>query len=130
MKKALFISSIIFLFSIAAQAQDNFKIIYFKANLSCCQATACNNLQADIENVVKENFGKNVTFQVVKIADQNNEELVKTYSAKSQTVVIEKYRKNKLKECTDISKAAKQFGYDKNKTVFAQTLKTEIDKLK
>lgn len=130
MKKILFISSLFLLFNFAAQAQNGIKILYFKANLSCCQATSCNSLQKDIETAVKENFDKSVTFQVVKIEDQNNKELVKAYNAKSQTVIIEKYRKNKLKEYTDISKAAKQFGYDKNKTAFTQTLKTEIDKLK
>ena len=72
-------------------AQSNKKsveVLYFKANLACCKAKACNALEGNIKSIIDKNYPNgNVNFKVVKLADEANKELVDKYKAQSQTVV-------------------------------------------
>jgi len=127
MKKILFFASILLLTKALVYSQTT-KVLYFKSDLSCCMAKACNSLQNDISIIVSENFSKDVSFEVIKISDPVNVDLVSNYNAKSQTVVIEKYdKKGKFIKFVDISPEVKTFGFNKDKTAFTEILKTKIE---
>jgi len=130
MKKTILSSILIVLVSFAAWAQTSkVEVLYFKENLSCCKATSCNALEGDIRTIIGDNFGNDVEFKVVKVAEEANKDLVKKYNAKSQTVVIVKYKKGKIDKSEDISMQVKQFAFDKNKEDFALVLKKEVGEL-
>lgn len=124
MKKSL--SLIMFLFLIVlnyiAIAQSNDKtieLLYFKANLACCKARACNNLQADVESVISNFYpNQNIVFRVVRLADTTNRELIEKYNAKSQTVII----------LTKIPKKNKELSIDVTDIVHNYSLNRDLDK--
>jgi len=127
MKKLIFFAVILFLSNVVVSAQTT-KVLYFKADLTCCKATACNSLEGDISKIVSENFDKKVSFETVKISNETNAALVKKYKAQSQTVIIEKYdTKGKLLKFSDISADVKTFGFKKDKDVFVSVLKSKIN---
>lgn len=85
--------NVIMLIAFMAIASTGFgqkaKVIYFKANLSCCQARACDQLESSIKSIVEKHFTSDeVGFHEVKLANKNNKSLVKKYNAKSQTVAV------------------------------------------
>lgn len=127
MKKIIFFAAILLLTNFVLKAQTT-KVLYFKADLSCCMATACNTLQNDISTIISENFDNSVSFELIKISEETNTDLVSKYSAKSQTVIIEKYdKKGKFVEFIDISAEVKTFAYNKDKVAFTEILKTKIE---
>jgi len=75
------------------------EVLYFKAELSCCQAKSCNMLEGTIKDIITKNYtnGK-VTFKEVKLSDPANEELIKKHNAGSQTVIIVVTKRKKIKE--------------------------------
>lgn len=73
--------------SVFAQTSKT-EVLYFKAQLACCQARACNTLENDIKGIVTKNFPNDVIFKQVALADESNKALVDKYQAKSQTVVL------------------------------------------
>lgn len=104
-------------------------VLYFKAQLSCCQARSCNALETDVKKVVDENFkDKNVTFKVIKLTDPANDELVKKYNAKSQTVILVSEKKGKVKTI-DSSDIVTAFVKDKDFETFQKNLKEKITQL-
>jgi hypothetical protein len=129
MKKRLVILMIALLAGTTVFAQTNKKgieVLYFKANLACCKAKACNALEADIEAMIQKNFPDgNVVFKEVKLAEDTNKVLVEKYKAQSQTVVLVK-KKGKKELSNDVSDIVKQYLIDKNKEQFeaAFVLKT------
>ncbi len=103
------------------------EVLYFKANLSCCKAKACNSLEADVQKVVESKFsGKNVSFKEVKLSDATNTTLVKQYNAKSQTVVIV-VTKNGKQTNTDISKIVQDHAENNDFAKFEKELIASID---
>jgi len=101
-------------------------ILYFKANLSCCKARACNALEADVRSVIEKYFAdKNISFKVVKLADEANKALIEKYNAKSQTVVIVKKKKRK-ETVTDVSAIVRNYAIKKDKEMFEKELKNKI----
>lgn len=83
---------------------------------------------ADISTIISENFDNTVSFEVIKISDATNANLVSKYRAKSQTVIIEKYdKKGKFVEFIDISAEVKTFAYNKDKVAFTEILKNKIE---
>jgi hypothetical protein len=104
----------------AQKTASKVEVLYFKANLSCCQAKACNNLESTIKEIVEENFSsQEVIFKTVAIADEANASLVAKYNAKSQTVVMVNTKKNKSLDVSDI---VRQYLRDGDKTVFSKSL--------
>ncbi len=129
MKKIILISALFVLVSLSATAQK-IEVLYFKAQLSCCQATACNTLESDIQTLVSNKYdSKDVVFKEVKLADEANKTLVETYSAKSQTVVLVRYKKGKAVKHTDISQDVKRFQFDANAQTFEAVLDAKIKEL-
>ncbi|MDL2223125.1 hypothetical protein LJB98_03405 [Bacteroidales bacterium OttesenSCG-928-M11] len=130
MKKTiiLFVLSII---SFGAFAQKNqTEILYFKAQLPCCQATACNNLESVIKAIVEKNFPNgDVVFKQVALADTDNKELIEKYSAKSQTVVIVNTKK-KNKTSTDVSAIVRAYARSNDKDTFEKELVEKINTAK
>lgn len=85
--------SVIILIAFMAIASKGFgqkaNVFYFKADLSCCQARACDQLQSDVKSIVEKHFSsEEVVFQKIKLDSKSNKSLVKKYDAKSQTVVV------------------------------------------
>jgi len=105
MKKPILIL-IVALFTITTFAQTKKagnEILYFKAELACCRAKACNALEADVKKIIEKNYpdGK-IAFRQVKLSDPANSELVKKYEAKSQSLVLI-VRKKKTEKSLDLS---------------------------
>ncbi|MDA3910139.1 MAG: hypothetical protein PF448_02115 [Bacteroidales bacterium] len=115
--------------SLFAQKNVNYEVLYFKANLSCCQARACDALQKDIESTLQSIFDEeSINFKVVKLADEANKDLVETYNAKSQTVVCIKTKRKKTSS-VDLSEIVKQYRIHRDKEKLATALKAEIVKM-
>lgn len=130
MKKSIFmlvVAMITIVGSTHAQFSKNETgILYFKANLSCCKARACNALEADVRSVIEKYFAdKNISFKVVKLADEANKALIEKYNAKSQTVVIVKKKKRK-ETVTDVSAIVRNYAIKKDKEMFEKELKNKI----
>lgn len=124
MKKLSIIIIALFV-SLTAMSQSSTKkveVLYFKAQLSCCQAKACNNLENTAKEIVTRNFSSDkVVFKTIIIADQANSELVKKYNAKSQTFIIVKNKKS-----IDLSKDLAKFARDNDKEAFEKTVVSQI----
>lgn len=130
MKKAvLFFAAtlmLLFLSNFAQAEDDGLEILYFKANLACCKARACNSLQTDVESVLKTYFeNEKINFKVIRLSDPANDELVKKYNAKSQTVVIVN-KKGNNEHSEDISSLVQQYARDNDKSKFEENMKNKI----
>jgi hypothetical protein len=69
--------------------QNNAEVLFFKAELSCCKAKACQQLEKNIKSIIEKNFSSDeLTFRSVKLADNENTALVDKYNAKNQSVVV------------------------------------------
>lgn len=113
--------------SVGATAQKPAKgveVLYFKAELACCQARACNNLENMTKTIIEKNFKSNkVTFKTIKLADEGNKSLVDLYKAKSQTVVLVNARKKKTLDVSDI---VRKFARHNDQTTFEEELVAKI----
>jgi hypothetical protein len=90
MKKTLIFSTLFLLSTLAAVAQKT-EVLYFKAELGCCMARACDALQNDIKTVIEKHYdAKSVVFKEVRLNNPANKQLIEKYKAKSQTVIIVK----------------------------------------
>jgi len=88
MKNVILLFAICFGLNIATQAQKA-EFLYFKADLACCKAKACNTLEADIKALIEKNYPKGeVVFKSVKISDEANKDLVAKHNASSQTCIL------------------------------------------
>jgi hypothetical protein len=88
MKKAIVIFLVAIIATVSIQAQKA-EVLYFKADLGCCNARTCDQLETEIKNIVESNFAdKGVIFKQVKISDEANKSLVEKHKARSQTVVV------------------------------------------
>jgi len=101
MKKLVLLLGVILItnFVFSQGRKTSAEVLYFKADLSCCQAKSCNMLEGTIKDIIKKHYtnGK-VTFKEVKLSDPANEELIKKYNAVSQTVIIVVTKRKKIKE--------------------------------
>lgn len=108
------------------KSKENIEVLYFKANLACCKARACNALQTDVDSVVQKYFAKeNIEFKVILLADEANKQLIEKYKAVSQTVVIVK-KKGEKETVTDVSFIIKEYAMSRNKEKFENELKDKI----
>ncbi len=130
MKKLLVISVTILmtLTVLAASPKKGVEVLYFKAQLSCCQARACNTLENDIKTLIAANFDTSkVTFTEVLLADAKNKALVEQYKAKSQTVVVVNAKKKKTMDVSDLVRTYLRNG---DKATFEKELIQKIKNLK
>jgi hypothetical protein len=127
--KSILITLLAFLaINMAAQkTTTSVEVLYFKAELSCCKARACNALGADVNKVIKNNFtDKKVVFKEVKLADAENAELVKKHNAKSQTLVLIATKKSK-ETVVDVSEIVTAYARSNNFDDFQTKLKGKIN---
>ena len=130
MKKLLVISVTILmtLTVLAASPKKGVEVLYFKAQLSCCQARACNTLENDIKTLIAANFdASKVTFTEVLLADTKNKALIEQYKAKSQTVVVVNAKKKKTIDVSDLVRTYLRNG---DKATFEKELIQKIKSLK
>jgi hypothetical protein len=126
MRKILLVVAIVTFTSIASIAQKA-EVIYFKANLACCPARACNALEGEVKQIIESNFSTDkVTFKAVLIADEQNKDLVEKHSAKSQTVVIIA-KKKKKETIIDISDIIRNYNRNKSKEELETQLIAKIN---
>lgn len=133
MKKTALFLAIIIISSTALFSQSSkgkLEVLYFKANLACCKARACNALGTDIQSIIQKNFAdSSVVLREIKLADETNKALVEKYKAQSQTVIIVK-KKKKKETSTDVSDIVKAYVQDQNKETFEQALLAKINEVK
>ena len=130
MKKLLVISVTILmtLTVLASSPKKGVEVLYFKAQLSCCQARACNTLENDIKTLIAANFdASKVTFTEVLLADTKNKALIEQYKAKSQTVVVVNAKKKKTMDVSDLVRTYLRNG---DKATFEKELIQKIKNLK
>lgn len=132
MKRTILITIITFLtitVSLFGQNKKSLEVLYFKADLACCMARACNVLQTDVDSVVIKYFAKeSIQFKVIRLADEANKDLVAKHNAKSQTVVIVK-KERKKETVTDVSNIVQEYASKHNKTMFENELKGKIGEI-
>ena len=113
----------------AQQKKNTIEVLYFKANLACCKAKACNNLEANVKSIVEKNWADgSVTFRQVKLSDTLNNELIKKYNAQSQTLVIVKTYKKKATSL-DISPILKEFAKTNDTTKFKSEFTAKVNEV-
>ena len=107
--------------------QNNAEVLFFKAELSCCKARACEQLEKDIKSIVEENFSDNeLAFRSVKIADKENTALVGKYNAKNQSVVVVTDKSGKEKSI-DISDLVSRYQKTKDKEAVKKIIVDKIN---
>ena len=125
MSKTVAILGVILFIGLAASAQKT-EVIYFKAELACCQATACNSLESDVKAVIESHYKSgDVQFTAVKISDQANKALVEKYNAKSQTVVIVSKTK-KSETVMDVSDVVRNYSRTRDKANLEKDLLAKL----
>ena len=106
----------------AQQKKGGIEVLYFKANLACCKARACNTLEIQVKGIIEKNWTDgSVVFRQVKLSDTLNNELINRYHAQSQTLIIEKTTKKKV-----ISRDATSMLQEFAKTNDAVTFETNL----
>ena len=130
MKKTIFLLTIAIFSGMMLFAQSkksSIEVLYFKANLACCKAKACNVLESDIQNIITKNYPNgNVKFTEVKLVDEANKDIITKYNAKSQTVIIVK--KTKKKETfVDVSDLVQKYVQSQDKTTFEKDFIAKIN---
>ena len=126
MKKHLLLPVIAFLVSFSSFAQKA-EVLYFKANLPCCHARACDNLEITVKNCIEAYYtDKNVVFTTVRLNDPANQELVSKYNAKSQTVLVVNSKKKK-EIVTDISDLVRTYARSYNKEILENEMIAKIN---
>lgn len=125
MKKVLIVFGTLLIAFSSLKAQKA-EVLYFKANLSCCQAKACNEVENIIKTIIETNFdAKKVVFKEVLIADESNKELVEKHNAKSQTVVVIT-KKRKSETAVDISDIVRSYSRSKDEEILKNDLIAKI----
>jgi len=128
MKKLSVLLFVVLFFTLQGYAQK-VEVLYFKANLACCAAKACANLEGQIKSVVEKNFKTSVVaFKTIMLNDTAQSELINRYNAKSQTVVLVQ-KKKKNPQTKDVSEMVKNFNRTKDEAVFEKDIVAAIKEL-
>lgn len=133
MKKTFVVLSLLLLVTAGLFAQNKngvIEVLYFKANLACCQAKSCAVLENDIKAVVEKNFAdQTVVFKEIKLADEASKEIIEKYKAQSQTVIIVKNTK-KGEKSIDFSADVKAYRQSQNKEELEKSLLAKVAEIK
>jgi disulfide oxidoreductase YuzD len=131
--KKLIVLSLLLSFSATitfGQKSKPIEIYYFKAELACCRAKACDALENDLKLLIEQKFpDKSVVFKRIKITDEANKSLVEKYKAESQTVIICK-KKRSRELFFDVSEIVKEYAYNEDKAIFERELMSKISEIK
>lgn len=101
------------------------EVLYFKANLGCCQARACSNLESNVKGVIEDNFDADqVVFKTVWLNNEDNAEIVNKLNARSQSVFIVN-----SDEIVDISDIVRDFRRTRNTEDFETGIIETVKKL-
>ncbi len=126
MKKIFVLLSLAIFTGISCLAQKA-EVLYFKADLPCCHARACNNLEANIKTMIESYYADgSVSFKTVRLSDPDNVHLIEKFNARSQTVVIVSMKRGK-ENITDISDMVRAFARSNNTESFEKDLTAKID---
>ncbi|MFW5852155.1 MAG: hypothetical protein ACOCWB_08025 [Bacteroidota bacterium] len=118
-----FLLSFLAISGIAFSQSAQTEVLYFKADLPCCPARACNLLENNLQSLIEKNVpSEKVAFRVVKLSDTTHAEIVEHFDAKSQTVIIVKDRFLLKDVEIDISDIVAQYARSRNK----EEIETEI----
>jgi hypothetical protein len=133
MKKILFILLLAMVAgtatTFAQQKKGGIEVLYFKANLACCKARACNTLESQVKGIVEKNWTDgSVIFRQVKLSDTINNELIKKYSAQSQTLIIVKTKKKK-ETSVDASSILQEFAKNNDAAAFEKNLIGKVNEV-
>jgi len=131
MKKILFILLLVIIAgtatTFAQQKKGGIEVLYFKANLACCKARACNTLESQVKGIIEKNWADgSVTFRQVKLSDTTNNELIKRYNAQSQTLILV-VTKKKTETSTDLSAILRFFVSTNDTAKFEKELINNIN---
>jgi DNA-binding protein YbaB len=127
MKRSIVFLMVIALFTGIEGIAQKAEVLYFKANLACCQARSCDAIESDVKAAVEKSFTNGeVLFKVLKLADAANKELVEKYHAKSQTVVVVATKKKKVTS-VDISDIVRDYSRNRNKDLLEQNLIAKVN---
>ncbi len=125
MKKLFILFSIALFAGLNANAQK-IEVLYFKADLACCRARACDNLEKDVQSMIGAAYkADDLKFTTVQISDEANNALVEKHNARSQTVVIVTTHRRK-ETVTDISDIVRIYSRNRDKTNFEKELLARI----
>jgi hypothetical protein len=115
--------------SFAPSNKSKAEVLYFKANLACCKAKACNMLEAKVKEIVEKNWTDGtVTFRQVKLSDSSNNQLVQQYNAQSQTLIVLVTKKKKVTSF-DLSAQLKEYVTSNDVAKFEKDLIGKINEL-
>lgn len=129
MKKSILFFLVAFLTISGAtfgKSKENVEVLYFKAKQCACKTMTCNALEDQVKSAINKEFpDKNIIFKRVWLNEKENDVLIQKYSAKSQTVVLVKMKKEK-ETVTDLTEIVKDFALKQNKEKFETELKEKI----
>ncbi len=133
MKKIPFLLLLSFMIMTTSfSAKDNktvIEVLYFKANLACCKAKACNSLEAKVKEIVEKTWTDgSVTFRQVRLSDTTNTDLIKKYNAQSQTLILVKSSKKKSTS-VDVSGILQDYAKTNDTQKFETELTARINEL-
>lgn len=108
------------------KSKENVEVLYFKAKQCACKTMTCNAIEDQVKYVIDKEFqDKNIEFKRVWLNEKENDALIQKYSAKPQTVVLVKKKKDK-ETVTDLTEMVKDFAMKQNKEKFETELKVKI----
>ncbi|MBP7103161.1 MAG: hypothetical protein KBA86_07925 [Bacteroidales bacterium] len=129
--RKLSIMMVLLLIAFGAIAQNGSKkieVLYFKANLSCCQARACQNLEMATKDIIAKNFSTDqVVFKTIALADEANKKLVEMYKTKSQSLIVVLPKKKKY---VDLSGILAKYARKNDREAYEKELVAKINELK
>jgi hypothetical protein len=124
--KKLFILLVFALSAAASANAQKVEVLYFKADLACCRARACDNLEKDVKSMIEDTYKEgDLKFTTVRISDEANKALVEKYKAGSQTVVIVTTRRRN-ESSMDISDIVRAYSRNRDKANFEKELLARI----
>ncbi|HCY39833.1 MAG TPA: hypothetical protein DHV48_00475 [Prolixibacteraceae bacterium] len=129
MKKSILFFLVAFLtFSGATfgKSKENVEVLYFKAKQCACKTMTCNAIEDQVKSLIDKEFqDENIVFKRVWLKEKENDALIQKYSAKPQTVVLVKKKRDK-ETITDLAEIVKDFAMKQNKEKFETELKVKI----
>lgn len=125
MNKTFTILLLALILGFAAKAQKT-EVLYFKADLACCRAKACDALESEVKSIIESNFNDGIVqFTSVIISNAANAALVEKYNARSQTVVIVT-KQGQNETSMDISDLVRNYNRNRDRENFQKDLLAKI----
>lgn len=127
-KSILFLAVILLAFSgtTFGKSKEVVEVLYFKAKQCACKTRTCNAVEDQVKSVILKDFpDENIEFKRVWLNEKENEALIQKYSAKPQTVIMVRTKKDK-EIVTDLTEIVHQFSLKKNQEEFEKQMKTTI----